>query len=74
MRDVIHHKVTFSFFSCEHVFKVLNIDSLHIFNIVIVLPCMGPVHVEKKLGPTVSGFPLGCWDHSTFSVSVIRAA
>jgi hypothetical protein len=56
MRDVIHHKVTFSFFSCEHVFKVLNIDSLHIFNIVIVLPWMGPVHVEKKLGPTVVAF------------------
>jgi hypothetical protein len=56
MRDVIHHKVTFSFFSCEHVFKVLNIDSLHIFNIDIVLPWMGPVHVAKKLGPTLVAF------------------
>jgi hypothetical protein len=64
----------FSFFSCEHVFKVLNIDSLHIFNIVIALPWMGPVHVGKKIRPYVSGFPLGCWDHTTFNVSVIRAS
>lgn len=56
MRDVIHHKVTISLFSCEHVSKVLNIDSLHIFNIVIVLPWMGPVHVATKLGPTSEAF------------------
>ncbi len=56
MRDIIPHKVTFSFFACEHVFKVLNIDSLHIFNIVIVLPWRGPVHVAKKLGPMSVAF------------------
>jgi hypothetical protein len=34
----------------------------------------GACSCSNKIRPYVRGFPLGCWDHSTFSVSVVRAA
>jgi hypothetical protein len=62
MRDVIHHKVIFIF--------LLWTYFQHSYSSPMDWACS----CRKKIRPYDSGFPVGCWDHSTFSVSVIRAA